>query len=147
MRRKKPRVDLRTAGKNPVTHMRRVVQGPNKWFVKCDMHYPCRSGQTSLATAEANFTKLRTSHSFDLCTILQCSVSSSLARNVMKTLCDRRDQTSETVSEKVKFEKLVLGESVDPADDETSGPRRDRLIHGPQVVRMAILGRSGKQQQ
>ena len=37
--------------------------------------------------------------------------------------CDRRDPTSETASEKVKFEKLVIGESVDPADDETSGPR------------------------
>ena len=27
------------------------VQGPKKWFAKCDKHYPSRSGQTSLATA------------------------------------------------------------------------------------------------
>ena len=33
-----------------------------------DKHYPSRSGQTSLATAIANFTKPRTSHFFDLCT-------------------------------------------------------------------------------
>ena len=36
-----------------------------------DKHYPSRSGQTSLATAEANFTKPRTSHFFDLCTYLK----------------------------------------------------------------------------
>ena len=43
------------------------VQGPKKWFAKCDKHYPSRSGQTSLAKAVANFTKPRTSHFFDLC--------------------------------------------------------------------------------
>ena len=37
-------------------------------FAECDKHYPSRSGQTSLATAVANFTKPRTSHFFDLCT-------------------------------------------------------------------------------
>ena len=45
-----------------------ILQGPKKWFAKCDKHYPSRSGQTSLATAVANFTKPRTSHFFDLCT-------------------------------------------------------------------------------
>ena len=40
-----------------------------KWFAKCDKHYPSRSGQTSLATAVANFTKPRTSHFFDLCKV------------------------------------------------------------------------------
>ena len=44
-----------------------TLQGPKKWFAKCDKHYPSRSGQTSLATAVANFTKPRTSHFFDLC--------------------------------------------------------------------------------
>ena len=44
------------------------IQGPKKWYAKCDLHYPNRSGQTSLATAVANFTKPRTSHFFDLCT-------------------------------------------------------------------------------
>ena len=44
-----------------------AVQGPKKWFAKCDKHYPSRSGQTSLATAVANFTKPCTSHFFDLC--------------------------------------------------------------------------------
>ena len=44
-----------------------ILQGPKKWFLKCDKHYPSRSGQTSLATAVANFTKPRTSHFFDLC--------------------------------------------------------------------------------
>ena len=44
-----------------------LVQGPKKWFAKCDKHYPSRSGQTSLATAVANFTIPRTSHFFDLC--------------------------------------------------------------------------------
>ena len=43
------------------------VQGPKKWFAKCDKHYPSRSRQTSLATAVANFTKPRTSHFFDIC--------------------------------------------------------------------------------
>ena len=43
------------------------VQGPKKWFAECDKHYPSRSGQTSLATAVANFIKQRTSHFFDLC--------------------------------------------------------------------------------
>ena len=43
------------------------LQGPKKWFAKCDKHYPSRSGQTSLATAVANFTKPRTSHFIDLC--------------------------------------------------------------------------------
>ena len=45
------------------------VQGPKKWFAKCDKHYPSRSGPTSLATAVVNFTKPRTSHFFDLCTL------------------------------------------------------------------------------
>ena len=45
------------------------IQGPKKWFAKCDKHYPSRSGQNSLATTIANFTKPRTSHFFDLCTI------------------------------------------------------------------------------
>ena len=44
-----------------------VVQGPKKWLAKCDKHYPSRSGQSSLATAVANFTKPRTRHFFDLC--------------------------------------------------------------------------------
>ena len=43
-------------------------------FAKRDKHYPSRSGQTSLATAVANFTKPRTSHFFDLCT---CRMPSS----------------------------------------------------------------------
>ena len=42
--------------------------GPEKWFAKCDKHYPSRFRQTSLATAIANFTKPRTSHFFGLCT-------------------------------------------------------------------------------
>ena len=33
-----------------------VVQGPKKWFAKCDKHYPSRFRQTSLATAVTNFT-------------------------------------------------------------------------------------------
>ena len=41
---------------------RGTVQGPKKWFAKCDKHYPSRFRQTSLATAVANFTKPRTSH-------------------------------------------------------------------------------------
>ena len=49
--------------------IRLYIQGPKKWFAKCDKHYPSRSGQTSLATAVANFTKPRTSHFFDLCTM------------------------------------------------------------------------------
>ena len=44
-----------------------MVQGPKKWLAKCDEHYPGRSGQTSLATAVANFTKPRTGHFFYLC--------------------------------------------------------------------------------
>ena len=43
------------------------LQGPKKWFAERDKHYPSRSGQTSLATAGANFTKPRTSHFFGLC--------------------------------------------------------------------------------
>ena len=35
------------------------LQCPKKWFAKCDKHYPSRPGQTSLATAVANFTKPR----------------------------------------------------------------------------------------
>ena len=45
-----------------------LLQGPKKWSAKCDENSPSRSGQTSLATAVANFTKPRTSHFFDLCT-------------------------------------------------------------------------------
>ena len=45
------------------------VQGLKKWFANCDKHYPSRSGQISLATAVANFTKPRTSHLFDLCRV------------------------------------------------------------------------------
>ena len=48
--------------------MLRLLQGPKKLFAKCDKHYPSRYGQTSLATAVANFTKPCTSHFFDLCT-------------------------------------------------------------------------------
>ena len=44
-----------------------VLQGPKKWFAKCDKHYPSRFGQTSLATAVTNFTKPCTSHLFGLC--------------------------------------------------------------------------------
>jgi len=55
-------------GSSYVKKFFRCVQGPKKWFAKCDKHYPSRSGQTSLATAVANFTKPRTSHFFDLCT-------------------------------------------------------------------------------
>ena len=47
------------------------LQGPKKWFAERDKHYPSRSGQTSLATAGANFTKPRTSHFFGLCISLQ----------------------------------------------------------------------------
>ena len=43
------------------------VQGPKKWFAKCDKHYPSRFRQISLATAVTNFTKPRTSHFFGLC--------------------------------------------------------------------------------
>ena len=43
------------------------IQGPKKWFGKCDKHYPSRFRQTSLATAVTNFTKPRTSHFFGLC--------------------------------------------------------------------------------
>ena len=51
----------------PFSHL----QGPKKLFARCDKHYPSRSGQTSLGTAVANFTKPRTSHFFDLCTKLR----------------------------------------------------------------------------
>ena len=44
------------------------VQGPKKWFAKCDKHYPSRFRQTSLATAVTNFIKPRTSHFFGFCT-------------------------------------------------------------------------------
>ena len=53
-------------GKKP-NEGKKNLQGPKKWFAKCDKHYPSRSGQTSLATAVANFTKPRTNHFFDLC--------------------------------------------------------------------------------
>ena len=76
--------ERRTEGDSPFQNMDRLqqvrqkgkkrkerakVQGPKKWFAKCDKHYPSRSGQSSLATAVANFTKPRTSHFFYLCTI------------------------------------------------------------------------------
>ena len=48
-------------------HPNHFVQGPKKWFAKCDKHYPSRFRQTSLATAVANFTKPCTSHFFGLC--------------------------------------------------------------------------------
>ena len=44
-----------------------TLQCPKKWFAERDKHYPSRSGQTSLATAGANFTKPRTSQFFGLC--------------------------------------------------------------------------------
>ena len=47
--------------------MHNLLQGPKKWFAKCDKHYLSRFRQTSLATAVTNFTKPRTSHFFDLC--------------------------------------------------------------------------------
>ena len=40
---------------------------PCKWFAEHDKHYRIRSGQISLTTAGANFTKPRTSHFFGLC--------------------------------------------------------------------------------
>ena len=46
---------------------RKYVLGPKLMFAKRDKQDPSRSGQTSLATAVANFTKPRTSHFFDLC--------------------------------------------------------------------------------
>ena len=43
-------------------------------------HHPSRSGQTSLATAVANFTKPRTSHFFNLCTCLVVATSFTASR-------------------------------------------------------------------
>ena len=41
-----------------------ILQGPKKWFPKCDKHYPSRSGQTSLATAVTNITTPVTKNNF-----------------------------------------------------------------------------------
>ena len=65
------------------------IQGPKKWFPKCDKHYPSRSGQTSLATAVANFTKPRTSHFFNLCISLN-----ALLPRVLLTCDNRRTHLS-----------------------------------------------------
>ena len=54
------------------------VQGPKKWFAKCDKHYPSRFRQISLATAVTNFTKPRTSHFFGLCTLFVLDVTFSV---------------------------------------------------------------------
>ena len=60
----------------------RHIQGPKKWFAECDKHYPSRSGQTSLATAGANFTKPRTSLLADLCDM--CGKSKLLVQDMWR---------------------------------------------------------------
>ena len=67
------------------------IQGPKKWFAERDKHYPSRSGQTSLATAGANFTKPRTSHFFGLCILLIRTVNHTfrLFRTLLHDYVDR----------------------------------------------------------
>ena len=54
------------------------IQGPKKWFAKCDKHYPSRYGQTSLATAVTNLTKPVTKINFELSTMMRISLQTCL---------------------------------------------------------------------
>ena len=65
------------------------LPGTELMFAKCDMHNPSRFGQTSLATAVANFTKPRTSHFFDLCRIISFISNALHTTGPEINLCNR----------------------------------------------------------
>ena len=86
-----------------------TIQGPKKWFAKCEKHYPSRFGQTSLATALTKFTKPVTKNYF------------GAQRNM--TVCWETTVHWQRCHHLSKFVHSMLGLEVLPAFGLDLGPR------------------------